>query len=74
MICVDSHLDWFPANLGAVSDEQGERFHQDTSLMEKRTQGKWNAVMLTEYCWRLKKTIEKPKIHEKHTNLFYIMQ
>lgn len=24
-----SHLDRFPKNLGAVSDEQGERFHQD---------------------------------------------
>ncbi len=24
-----SHLDFFPKHLGAVSDEQGERFHQD---------------------------------------------
>ena len=24
-----NHLDKFPPNLGAVSDEQGERFHQD---------------------------------------------
>ena len=31
-----SHMDFFPANLGAVSDEQGERFHQDISTMEKR--------------------------------------
>jgi len=24
-----SHLDYFPENLGAMSEEQGERFHQD---------------------------------------------
>ncbi|UYV66834.1 hypothetical protein LAZ67_4003034 [Cordylochernes scorpioides] len=32
------HLDFFPDNLGAVSDEHGERFHQDISSMEKRYQ------------------------------------
>jgi len=36
-----SHLDFFPANLGEVSDEHGERFHQDIMVMEKRYQGKW---------------------------------
>ncbi|UYV76679.1 hypothetical protein LAZ67_14001721, partial [Cordylochernes scorpioides] len=34
-----SHLDLFPDNLGAVSDEHGERFHQDISSMEKQYQG-----------------------------------
>ena len=33
---LDSHLDFFPDNLGAVSDEHGERFHQDISALEKR--------------------------------------
>jgi hypothetical protein len=33
---LDSHLDFFPENLGAVSDEHGERFHQDIPNMEKR--------------------------------------
>jgi hypothetical protein len=37
---LDSHIDCFPENLGAVSDEQGERFQQDISNMEKRFQGK----------------------------------
>ncbi|UYV73753.1 hypothetical protein LAZ67_11000721 [Cordylochernes scorpioides] len=41
-----SHLDFFPDNLGAVSDEHGERFHQDISSMEKRYQGKWSPAML----------------------------
>ena len=31
-----SHLEFFPENLGAVSDEQGERFHQDIQAMEER--------------------------------------
>ena len=36
---LDSHLDFFPENLGSVSDEHGERFHQDISVMESRYQG-----------------------------------
>ncbi|GBM80171.1 hypothetical protein AVEN_164847-1 [Araneus ventricosus] len=32
---LDSHLDYFPENLGAVSEEQGERFHQDIKEMER---------------------------------------
>jgi hypothetical protein len=35
-----SHLDFFPQNLGTVSDEHGERFHQDIAVMENRYQGK----------------------------------
>jgi hypothetical protein len=37
---LDSHLDFFPQNLGNVSDEHGERFHQDVSTMETCYQGK----------------------------------
>ena len=50
---LDSHLDFFPVNCGAVSDEHGERFHQDISTMEKRYQGKWSTTMLADYCWTL---------------------
>jgi len=39
-----SHLDRFPENLGDLSDEQGERFHQDISEMEVRYQGRWDAA------------------------------
>lgn len=48
-----NHLDFFPPNCGAVSDEHGERFHQDIATMEKRYQGKWNPSMLADYCWTL---------------------
>ena len=50
-----SHMEKFPENLGAVSDEQGERFHQDMRQMEERYQGRWDAVMLADYCWSLKR-------------------
>jgi len=48
-----SHMDFFPENCGAVSDEHGERFHQDISSIQKRYQGKWNCAMLSDYCWTL---------------------
>ncbi|GBN40978.1 hypothetical protein AVEN_806-1 [Araneus ventricosus] len=43
---LDSHLNFFPQNLGAISDELGERFHQDISMFEKRFSGRWNRSML----------------------------
>ncbi|KAF2350797.1 Reverse transcriptase domain [Trinorchestia longiramus] len=33
-----SHLDFFPENLGGVSDKHGERFHQEIAAIEKRYQ------------------------------------
>lgn len=48
-----AHLDQFPENLGDVSEEQGERFHQDIKEMERRYQGRWNVSMLADYCWML---------------------
>ena len=52
-----SHLDFFPENLGAVSDEHGEHFHQEISAMEKRYQDKWNPNMLADYCWTIKREL-----------------
>ena len=50
-----SHMDRFPENLGPMSDEQGERFHQDTKEMEIRYQGRWDAVTMADCCWTLKR-------------------
>jgi hypothetical protein len=36
-----------------VSEEHGERFHQDISSMEKRYQRKWYSAKLANYCWTL---------------------
>ena len=48
-----SHLDRFPENLGDLSEEQGERFHQDIKTMEARYQERWEAHMMADYCWNL---------------------
>ena len=48
-----NHLSYFPENLGAFSEKQGERFHQDIKVMEKRYQGKWNVSMIADYCWNV---------------------
>ena len=48
-----SHLDRFPKNLGDLSEEQGERFHQDFKTMEERYQGRWDDHMMADYCWSI---------------------
>jgi hypothetical protein len=55
-------LDFFRENLGAVSDQHGERFHQDISNMEKQYQGKWSLSMLADYCWT-----SREMFHRRHT-------
>ena len=45
-----SHIDQFPENLGAMSDKQGERFHQDIKEMKTRYQGRWDAAIMADYC------------------------
>ncbi|GFU71227.1 uncharacterized protein TNCV_3782131 [Trichonephila clavipes] len=58
-----SHLDYFPENLGAVSEEQGECFHQDIKEMERRCHGRWNVNMMADYCCMLKR--ENPQEHSR---------
>lgn len=53
-----NHLDYFPkVNLGSISEEQRERFHQDIKEMERRYQGRWDTKMLADYCWCLKRDL-----------------
>ena len=46
-----SHLNFFPKNMGAASDEHDERFHQDIATIEKRFRGEWSENALADYCW-----------------------
>ena len=41
-----SHLDYFPENVGAFSEEMGERFHQDFKHKERHYQDKWKESMM----------------------------
>ena len=51
--CLHSHLDFFPPNMGAMSDdEHGERIRQDIPTMEKRYAGKSSQNMSADY-WNL---------------------
>jgi len=63
---LESHLDFFPENLGEVSDEHGESFHQDILAMEKRYQGKWASSMLADYCLTLKRDVPKANCRPLH--------
>ena len=49
------HLTHFPEDLGAVSDKQGERFHQDLKIMEEDYQGRWDVHMMADYYWSIKR-------------------
>ncbi|GBM49871.1 hypothetical protein AVEN_150752-1 [Araneus ventricosus] len=60
---LDSHLNFFSDNCGQVSDEHGERFHQDIANMEKRYQANWSTAMLADYCWTLIR--DAPHVHYK---------
>lgn len=48
---LQQHLDFFPDNLGKVSDEHGERVHQQMKKIEERFQGKPLENMLAEFVW-----------------------
>ncbi|GBM33829.1 hypothetical protein AVEN_76196-1 [Araneus ventricosus] len=43
----------FPENLGAYSEEQGDRFHQDVRDIERRSPGRRDVNMLADYYWIL---------------------
>jgi len=58
---LESQLDFFPKNLSEISDEHGERFHQNIMAMEKQYQGMWTSSMLTDYCWTLKRDLPDAK-------------
>ena len=58
---MDSHVEYFPENLGNYSQEQGERFHQDIKVMEQRYQGRWNENMMSDYCWMLQRDLPQNK-------------
>ena len=64
-----SHLSFFPANLGHVSDEHEERHHQEMMMMKNRYQGRFSSRMMGDYCWLFVRDTEKQhrrKSDKKH--------
>ncbi|UYV78169.1 hypothetical protein LAZ67_16000358 [Cordylochernes scorpioides] len=65
-----SHLDFFPDNLGAVSDEHGERFHQDISSNGTKVNGV--PVCLLTNAGHSSRMYHKQSIVENHCHYFSI--
>ena len=65
-----SHISFFPANLGDVSDEHRERHHQEMMKMENRYQGRFSSHMMGDYCWFLVRDIEKQ--HRRKSDSKYL--
>lgn len=63
-----NHLDFFPNNLGAESDEHGERFHQDMAAFEKRYHGFWDEQMMGDYCWSIMRESNTDQYARKSLN------
>jgi hypothetical protein len=47
------HLHVFPEDIGKISDEHGERFHQTISTIEHRYVGRSDERMMGDFCWLL---------------------
>ena len=47
---LNSHLDRLSKNCSDVSNEQGERFHQDIKIIEERYLGGWDTKIMTDCC------------------------
>ena len=65
--------DFFSVDLRAMSDENEERFHQDIKEMETKYQGCWDAAMMADCCWTLKRDIpsaERSKMSRKRKFMF----
>ena len=65
------HLDFFRDNLGNVSEEHGERFHQDIQVMEKRYQGRWNQAMMGDYVWNLMRKCNNTYKRKYYSNVHF---
>jgi len=58
---LNSHLDFFPENLGTISDKNEEQFHQDISNMKSGTKASADQV------WTLKTDAPQTKYSKKST-------
>ena len=45
--------------MGDVSDEHGERFHQEIKIIEERYQGNVSPAMMADFCWSLQRDTDE---------------
>lgn len=48
--CLRNHIDFFPEDMGKITDEHGERFHQTISAIESRYQVRADERMMVDFC------------------------
>jgi hypothetical protein len=69
---IDAHIDYFPENVGQMGEEQGERFHQEISSLEKRYNNRFGSNILADYCWSLVRESNLPtNQHYRHFKVVY---
>ena len=66
---LETHADYFLSNLCDYDEEQGKRFHQDTKVMEMRSQSRWDKRMLADYFWSLKRDLTEEIGKEVNQNI-----
>jgi hypothetical protein len=60
---LSSHPQYSTENCGSVSDEHGERFHQDFAAMEGRCKRKWSLSMFAVYFSKFNRQAKKVLLH-----------
>jgi hypothetical protein len=61
---LQSHLDFFPGNTAAFSEEQGEKVPAGHIPNGKRYSREWNSDVLADYCWTLRRETPNRRIQE----------
>ena len=57
-----NHLECFPTNLGDLSEEHGERFHQDIKVIEERYQGSVGVSNVTAWAYHIPGSLTKENL------------
>ena len=70
VLYLHSHLDCLPENFRDTCEEQGERFHQDIETMEERYEGRYDMLMMVDYCWCFKKNCSKMHLRTSRKRSF----
>ena len=66
-------LDRFPENLGDLSEEHEERFHQDFKTMQERYQDRWIDQKMANCCWSMLCDCPTVSIHENCANVDFVL-